>query len=281
MADWREALDRGGLILGHRGARSLAPENTLAAGRAALRAGAHGWEVDVSLSADGVPFLLHDATLGRTSNVRQVYPRRRPWRAADFTWNEIQDLDFGSWFAASDPFGQAAAGRVSQQDLTGYRGEPAPSLAAALEFSQEHDLLINLELKDLGPACPHDPAALVAGLVGEMGLQGAALVSSFNSDYLRSIAARAPEIALGFLSRKRLRDPAALVRELGALSYHPRENRTSLAQVRDLAAADIAVIPWTVNRPGRARAFFTAGARGVITDFPQLISGHTARGDSP
>jgi glycerophosphoryl diester phosphodiesterase len=272
LANWREGLAAGGLILAHRGARSLAPENTLAAARAAHGAGAHGWEFDVSLTADGLPLLIHDDTLSRTSNARRVYPGRRPWRVADFSWQEIQALDFGFWFEDSDPFGQIAAGRVSRQELARFKGEPATSLAQALAFSQEQGLLVNLELKDLGsrPSGP-DPAALVAGMVAEMGMLETVLVSSFNHAYLRTVAALQPELALGVLVRQRIKDPLGLVRELGASSYHPRENRINQAQLRELAAAGIAVIPWTVNQPSQARALFAAGASGIITDYPQLM----------
>ena len=226
----------------------------------------------MSLTADNVPLLIHDATLDRTSNVREVYPGRRPWPVADFTWQEIQTLDFGSWFARSDPFGQVAAGRVSREELARLKGEPAPSLAQALAFSKEWGLLVNLEIKDLSGRPGPDPAALVAGLVAEMGMLDRVLLSSFNHAYLRTIASLQPSLALGALVRNQEKDPVGLVRELGATSYHPRDNHISQAQIRDLVRAGIAVIPWTVNRPSRAKALFMAGASGIITDFPQLLA---------
>ena len=104
------------LNIAHRGARSLVPENTLAAARKGLAIGADLWELDVAMSADGVPFVVHDDTLARTSNVKAVYPDRSPWTNHLFTWAEIQQLDFGSWFVTTDPFKQIAAGNVSQAE---------------------------------------------------------------------------------------------------------------------------------------------------------------------
>ena len=99
------------LNIAHRGARSLAPENTLAAAQKGLDTGADMWELDVGMTADGALFLIHDDTLERTSNAAQVFPQRAPWRVHEFTFDEIRQLDFGSWFVEQDPFGQIAAGK--------------------------------------------------------------------------------------------------------------------------------------------------------------------------
>jgi len=73
------------LNIAHRGARSLAPENTLAAARKALEVGADMWELDVRMTADGALILSHDSSLESTSNVKDVFPDRRPWRIQDLT----------------------------------------------------------------------------------------------------------------------------------------------------------------------------------------------------
>ena len=104
------------LNIAHRGARSLAPENTLAAARKALEIGADLWELDVAMTSDGVPFIVHDDTLARTSNVKQLFPERQPFTNHLFSWDDVQKLDFGSWFVATDPFKQIAAGKVTQAE---------------------------------------------------------------------------------------------------------------------------------------------------------------------
>ena len=91
-------------LAAHRGAGKLAPENTLAAFRVGQAHGYRMAELDAKLSADGVAFLLHDATLERTTDVEAVFPDRakeakgkKIWPAADFTLAEIKRLDAGSW----------------------------------------------------------------------------------------------------------------------------------------------------------------------------------------
>ncbi|MDR4532619.1 glycerophosphodiester phosphodiesterase [Glutamicibacter sp. PS] len=88
-------------VIGHRGASGVAPENTLAAVAAAVRCGARYIEVDVQLSADGVPFIFHDETGRRTTNIAEVFPRRARRPITTFTWAELQRLEVGSHFSAA------------------------------------------------------------------------------------------------------------------------------------------------------------------------------------
>ncbi|HEX7556623.1 MAG TPA: glycerophosphodiester phosphodiesterase family protein, partial [Leptolinea sp.] len=112
------------LNIAHRGARSLAPENTLAAARKALEVGADLWECDVALTADGIPVILHDDNLRRTSNASSVYPNRKPWKLQTFTLEELKKLDFGSWFLTTDPFKQIKLGQILPAELQKFVGEP-------------------------------------------------------------------------------------------------------------------------------------------------------------
>ncbi|MEG1444822.1 glycerophosphodiester phosphodiesterase family protein, partial [Glutamicibacter sp.] len=78
------------LIIGHRGAAGVAPENTLAAIKAGSQSGAEFIEIDVQLSKDGVPFIFHDGTPSRTTNVAEVFPDRVNDPITSFTWEELQ-----------------------------------------------------------------------------------------------------------------------------------------------------------------------------------------------
>jgi len=84
------------LNIAHRGARSLAPENTIAAAQRGVEAGADMWELDVQLTADDELIVMHDARLLRTSDARYRFPERRPWKVSEFSLSEIQALDCGS-----------------------------------------------------------------------------------------------------------------------------------------------------------------------------------------
>jgi glycerophosphoryl diester phosphodiesterase len=87
-------------VIGHRGASAYAPEHTLQSYELALQQGANGVEQDLHVTKDGVLVCLHDRTLTRTTNARDVYPDRDPWFVHDFTLVEIKQLDAGSWFGA-------------------------------------------------------------------------------------------------------------------------------------------------------------------------------------
>jgi glycerophosphoryl diester phosphodiesterase len=100
----------GVLCIAHRGAASLAPENTLAAAHKALALGAGMWELDVSVTADGELVVLHGDSLARTTNVQAFFPQRSPWQISTFTLAEVRKLDAGSWFVDIDPFGTIAGG---------------------------------------------------------------------------------------------------------------------------------------------------------------------------
>jgi len=88
-------MDRGPLIIAHRGASAHAPENTLAALQLAVDAGAEGVEFDVRLARDGVPVVIHDETLARTA--------LRPERVSDLTSDRLNQIDVGSWFNTKYP----------------------------------------------------------------------------------------------------------------------------------------------------------------------------------
>ena len=176
------------LNIAHRGARSLAPENTLAAARKALEIGADLWELDVAVTADGELVVLHDDTLERTSNAQQVFPDRRPWAAYTFTLAELRTLDFGSWFNEKDPFKQIAAGAVTAEMQQSYVGEPIPTLREALIFTRDNHWRVNVEIKDAtGTPGDRDVVEKVVALIDELEMVDRVLISSFNHEYLRRV----------------------------------------------------------------------------------------------
>jgi glycerophosphoryl diester phosphodiesterase len=259
-------------IIAHRGARSLAPENTLAAAIKAFEYGADGWELDVAMSADGELILLHDDTLERTSNAAQVFPDRQPWSAYDFTLEELRRLDFGSWFVESDPFGQAAQSKLSADELDSYMGLPITTLAEALQYTRDNQWWVNVEIKDASDT-PADMVIVskVVALIDELAMQDRVLISSFNHDYLLQVKTSNPAIATGALVNKVVVDPVGLMRELDAQAFHPGKNVTYAKQVQELRAAGYAVNVWTVNEEAEMLELIEMGVTGIITDFPQSL----------
>jgi glycerophosphoryl diester phosphodiesterase len=146
------------LVIAHRGDSFHAPENTLEAARLAWAAGADAWELDVQVTSDGVPIVMHDETLLRTTDVAARFTgdarAERGFRVCDFTFEEIQSLDAGSWFIDEQgvPRSAKAFGTLRSLDpssLGRYRSGSirVPSLEAALEMTWELDWLVNVEIK--------------------------------------------------------------------------------------------------------------------------------------
>lgn len=267
-------------IIAHRGARSLAPENTLAAARIAWELGAHAWETDVSLTRDGHLVLFHDPGLSRCTNapVRFGYPPSKdpeaPGVPEDFlvhyTLAELQTLDAGSYFRAADPFATIARGRVKVQALEAFSGEPIPTLAQGLGLTRDLGFSINVELKDHGV----DPHPFYTAEKTLESIQKSKLsreqvvISSFNHDWLTWIARQAPEIEIQALVGYADDEPLAL----GDFSFQVYN-----ANARVITDADIQVLKergkrvnlWTVNDPVQFHRFVRAGVDGIITDFPQ------------
>ena len=134
-------------LIAHRGASMLAPENTLAAAELAAAHQALGFETDLRLSLDGVPFLMHDETLARTTNIAEVFPGRVNDRASSFTLDELKTLNAGLWFIQKDPFGRIEAGYVSQTQLGINQGQSIPTLAEALEVVRENGMVILFDMR--------------------------------------------------------------------------------------------------------------------------------------
>mgnify|MGYP001812553843 FL=1 len=261
------------LNIAHRGARSIAPENTLAAARKGLEVGADMWELDIQMTADGELIVIHDNTLKRTSNVREVFPSRKPWLVHEFTLDEIRLLDFGSWFAKQDPFGQIAAGMVAESDLARYVYQPAPTLKEALTFTLEHSWSVNLEIKDLGGnPDPHQVVKKILALVEDLDMLDSVLISSYNQTYLAQIREVHPSIATGVLVSKPHPHPEKLLRRLGAQAYHPRLSGFRPSDIALLHRQGWRVHVWNVNDRKTMERLVSAGVDGIFTDFPQMLA---------
>ena len=149
----KEELPDKPLIIGHRGATDLAPENTIASAELAFQLGANGVETDIRISEDGIPFLMHDRTLVRTTNVSEIFPDRKNQDASSFTWTELQMLNAGEWFVNTDPFGSIKRGEISKVDLKLYSGQIIPALENELDVVKKDGLTFIFDL--LSPRTGH------------------------------------------------------------------------------------------------------------------------------
>jgi glycerophosphoryl diester phosphodiesterase len=262
------------LVIAHRGARSLAPENTLAAARKAVAVGADMWELDAAVTADGELIVVHDDTLERTSDAARAFPHRAPWQVWDFSLAEIQTLDFGSWFREQDPFGQIRAGNVSQADLASYAGERAPTLRQALEFTRDHGWKVNVELKEQPtPELGRTLVARAVALVQELGLEtgGSVAVSCFNHDYLRAVRRLEPRMPIQALTEEPIAGLPEYLAGLGTSACNPMLGAWSPDELGELERQGIQTNIWTVNGRADMEQLVAANVHGIMTDFPQVL----------
>lgn len=256
------------LCIAHRGASSLAPENTLTSARKALEIGADMWELDVSVTADGQLIVLHDDSLARTTNAPALFPSRAPWLISNFTLAEIKQLDAGSWFIESDPFGTVASGAVTLDEQTTLRGQPIPTLREALLFTQEYNWRVNVEIKALIPPLTGFPVVeAVVNLIESLQMTGQVLLSSFVHTYMQQIKALKPTIAVAALLDVGEAWPAGLTVD----AFHPHYTSVDAAHTQALRQAGVGVNPWTVNDPAEMERLIAAGVTGIFTDFPQVL----------
>ena len=228
------------LWIAHRGAGKLAPENTLAA----FRLGAsHGWrafECDVKLSRDGVPFLLHDDSLDRTTN--------RCGLAAEFDWAELSRLDAGGWHSRA------------------FAGEPPASLDAIARFALRNGHALNLELKP-SPGQERQTGHAVGLACRDLWRNTAPpLFSSFKPEALRGAHDSAPGLPRALLLDKLWPgwwDQAQDLRCVAVVTHHPLMDAALLDQ---LHRAGLRALCYTVNRPEDARRLLALGIDGLISD---------------
>jgi len=136
------------LVIAHRGAAHLAPENTLISAELAYNLTCDGWEIDVQISQDGVPFLMHDDTLERTTNVEEKFSTRAKESASNFTLAELNQLNAGKWFVEIDPYRAIAKGLVSNTQMLAFQNASIPTLAEAINFTKTHNLILDVDFKE-------------------------------------------------------------------------------------------------------------------------------------
>jgi len=260
------------LNIAHRGARSLAPENTLSAARKAFELGADLWELDVAVTRDGELILFHDDSLVRTTDVKERFPERAPWVFTTFTLDEIRSLDAGSWFGRFDPFGEVRAGAVSPQELASFTGEKVPTLREALAYTDSAGWKVNVELKRLpGDKSGFPVPERVLGLVEELGMdKRRLLLSSAWHPWLRTAKERCPEIRVEALMGILPSDPMDFG-DYGFDVYNVRGSRVSDDDIRGLLERGKEVNVYVVNEEEAMRRYAGLGVHGLITDFPQRL----------
>ena len=231
----------------HRGAGKLAPENTLAAFRLGAQHGYRMYECDVKLSADGVPFLLHDATLERTTNGTGT--------AAEHPWSALSLLDAGSWHSRA------------------FAGEPLASLAGLARHCQAHGHLLNIEIKPT-PGQEAETGRVVAEHAARLwrGEAVPPLLTSFQPPSLAAAFEAAPQLPRGLLLNEWRENGIEFARSVQCVAIVCQWSLWDAARVERVQALGMRALSYTVNDEEAARQLFALGTDGIITDRVDLFA---------
>ena len=286
-------------LQGHRGARGLAPENTLPAFARALSLGVTTLELDVGVTRDGVVVVMHDRRL----NPDVARGPDGQWLAApgptilDLSFEELQRYDFGR-LKPDSPY---AKGFPDQMAVDGTRAPKLAEVFALAAKAGNPTVRFNIETK-LSPLAPTEtlePESFARALIAEIraaGMSARASVQSFDWRTLQVVQAEAPEIATVYLSLARgggdnvqVGRPGAspwlagrdiddhggsvprLVKVLGGRIWSPLANDLDEAALKEAKALGLTVIPWTVNDEAAMRRLVQMGVDGLISDYPDRL----------
>jgi len=233
-------------IVGHRGAKANAPENTLAAFRRAREEGATWVEFDAKLTSDGEVVVIHDATLERTTDGKG--------NVADHTLAQLKQLDAGAWFSPA------------------FKGECIPTFVESMALFAELGMGFNIEVKPC-PGREAETARACCALIAKHWPASAPVpvLSSFKRASLEAAREAAPHIPRGYLAEELGKSWRAEAESLGCMAIHPGWKRLTRQQVRDIKEAGLKALVWTVNEPERARELVAWGVDSIITDAPALV----------
>ncbi len=225
----------------HRGAGRLAPENTLAAFKRGASHGYRMFECDVKLSADGVPFLLHDDTLERTTNGQGV--------AGKQSWEALSKLDAGHWHSAE------------------FAGEPLPRFDSIAHYCLAHGYFLNIEIKPT-PGLESPTGTAVAHEAARLWKDAAVppLLTSFAPLSLEAARIAQPRLPRGLLLDELPLDWLETARQLECVAIVCNHRLWNAGTVTQARQAGFRLLSYTVNDEASVRRLIALGTDGIITD---------------
>lgn len=239
----------GFVIIAHRGASAVRPENTMAAFEKAVEMDAEMIELDVMISRDSVPVVFHDARLNRHTD--GAGPLRH------HSLRQLRELDAGSWF---DPE---------------YAGQKIPTLEEVLAFARG-TVALNIEIKTeaVGESREGGVEERVLKLVRRYDMEEHVLLSSFDYRAVRRFKQMSPHTPAALLYNRGLSGeklPSDLVSEYGADAFNLSYQQLSDRRLRNMKKYGIPFLVYTVDRRRRMKQVIGEGAAGVFTNKPDLL----------
>lgn len=234
-------------IIAHRGASMYAPENTLAAFKKAIEFGAHAIELDVRLTKDNIPVVIHDATINRTSNGKGF--------VHNLTLNELKTYDFGSHFSNE------------------FKNERIPTLQEVLMLISDYPIKLNIELKN-GPTIPKNLELNVYKLVEQFNLENKVLFSSFDHESLYRLSLINHHLHFALIFHINLVNLFSYIDQMPfpITSIHPHHFYITKEMINQAHNRNITINNYTVNDKDLAIYYRELGIDGLITNDPFILS---------
>lgn len=232
------------LNIAHRGFSGVYPENTMIAFEKAIEAGCDGIELDVQLTKDGVPVIMHDEKVDRTTDGTGF--------VKDYTFSEIRKLNAKYRYEKADIFCEV------------------PSLREYFELVKDKNIFTNVELKN-SVVLYENLEEKVLDLIDEYNLRDRIIISSFNHLSVVKMKKMAPDMKYGFLEESIVLDAAMYAKRYGIDYLHPSWQSVTKEYCRQAKEEGIEINTWTVNDLALMKKLQGLQVHGVITNFPDRV----------
>ncbi|XP_077396345.1 glycerophosphodiester phosphodiesterase domain-containing protein 5 isoform X1 [Festucalex cinctus] len=253
-------------VIGHQGAPMLAPENTMWSFQRALQMNVTGLETDVTISVDGIPFLMHDRTLRRTTDVEEIFPDRQMEDAALFNWTDLQQLNAGRWFLKDDPFWTTHSLLSHERNLIA--NQSVCSLEQLLKLASYHNISVVFRLRrpPLGHPCYHSWLNDTLQAVELSGVPQSLVMWTPDED-----RDQVRQLAPGLVQTSLMKQTPQSLREAGISNLLLRYNQASTQEIRDLSQKNISLTLYTVNEPWLYSVLWCSDVSAVSSEAPHVL----------
>lgn len=233
-------------VIARRGATRRAPENTLESFKAARDGGVRWIGTNVKLTSDGIPVVIYDESLDRTTNGHGA--------VSEMAWPEMRALDAGSWFGSE------------------FNAAHIPTLAQALDFAVKNDIRLELELRPgPGRTLATTMIALIEVVKARHDPQAPPLISSFDVETLKVAYHMHPDLPRALFLDEWREDWRELATVTQASAIGVNEKLLTPERLRVIRATSVTLLAYTVNDAERARDLLATGVSAVFTDYPREI----------
>lgn len=236
-------------IIAHRGASAYAPENTHSAFKLAIQMKAEMIELDILLTRDGIPVVIHDEKLKRTTTGKG--------RVKEFTLKELKELDTGSWFGPE------------------FKDEPFPTLEEVLNYTK-NVIAVNIEIKTESVTDEVKEGVVEKSLeiVKRVGVEDQVIFSSFDYRVMKHLEQLDPEMPKAILYEKKQSGrklPSELVNEYKVDAFNCSYKQLSDKWVQDLTSHNIPFNIYTVDDESKMKELISKGASGIFSNKPDVL----------